>query len=232
MTKLTATCIDLAIVLIVSLTIYWLERLVTGGGLVLFGIEAHGVTAVIGGALTAVAVVFWRGGSFEDLGFRRPPRWATVPLQVIAIIIAFGLVQFLAISAVSPFFEVPEPDLSGYAVVEGNLVAASLLFVGLPLTASIPEEIIYRGFLIGRLTDVFGRSTRGSIYTVLVAALIFGSIHFEWGIGGMIVTAIMGCVWGTAYLLCNRNLWVVILAHSTGHLLLVTQLYLGESIII
>jgi membrane protease YdiL (CAAX protease family) len=67
---------------------------------------------------------------------------------------------------------------------------------------------------------------------VLVQALIFGSIHFQWGVGGMVVTAIMGAVWGTAYLLCGRNLWVVILAHSRGNVLWGIQLYLGESIVL
>jgi membrane protease YdiL (CAAX protease family) len=42
----------------------------------------------------------------------------------------------------------------------------------------------------------------------------------------------MGIVWGTAYLLCGRNLWIVILAHSAGHILFVIQLYLGKSIIL
>ena len=102
----------------------------------------------------------------------------------------------------------------------------------LPLTASIPEEVIYRGFLVGRLSGFFGQDIRGASMTVLVQALIFGSIHFQWGIGGMIMTFIMGAIWGTAYLLCGRNLWIVILAHSAGHILLVTQLYLGESIIV
>jgi membrane protease YdiL (CAAX protease family) len=68
--------------------------------------------------------------------------------------------------------------------------------------------------------------------TVLVQALAFGAVHFMWGIGGVIVTVMMGIVWGTAYLLCGRNLWVVILAHSAGHILFVIQLYLGISIII
>ncbi len=141
--------------------------------------EARGATAVLAGGLTAVGLVFVRGGTFADLGFRRPKRWATVPFQV-----------------------------------AGNLGAAISMALILPLTASIPEEIIYRGFLIGRLSDIFGRNFGGAFMAVLVQALVFGAIHFQWGIGGMVVTVIMGVVWGTAYLLCDRNLWVVILAHS------------------
>ena len=48
----------------------------------------------------------------------------------------------------------------------------------------------------------------------------------------MVMTVIMGLVWGASYLLCGRNLWIVIMAHSAGHLLMVLQLYLAESIVI
>ena len=133
---------------------------------------------------------------------------------------------------VSSFISMPEPDLSRYDSIAGNLSAAIAMVLILPLTASIPEEIIYRGFLIGRLSDIFGRDMGGAFVTVLIQALVFGAVHFQWGIGGMIVTVMMGIVWGTAYLLCGRNLWIVILAHSAGHILLVTQLYLAKSIII
>jgi membrane protease YdiL (CAAX protease family) len=85
---------------------------------------------------------------------------------------------------------------------------------------------------MARLSEIFGVSKTGGITTVLVQAIIFGSIHFEWGIGGIIVTFMMGLVWGTAYLLCARNLWVVIIAHSTAHTLGVLQGYLATSIII
>jgi membrane protease YdiL (CAAX protease family) len=89
----------------------------------------------------------------------------------------------------------------------------------------LPEEILYRGFLIERLVIVFGGAKGAAVYAVLVQTLIFGSVHFQWGLGGIFVTAIMGAVWGFACLLCGRNLWIVILAHSMAHIALVTQLY-------
>jgi membrane protease YdiL (CAAX protease family) len=135
--------------------------------------------------------------------------------------------QMLVPQLLSILLTVPEPDMSRYDAVTGNLGAAVSLALILPLTAAIPEEIIYRGFLMGRLSMLLGTDTRGNILTVAVQAVIFSAIHFTWGIGGIIMTFIMGLVWGTAYLLCGRNLWVVILAHSAGHLLFVTQLYLG-----
>ncbi len=230
--KPTESFIDIMIVFAVSGLVFLLEDFVSARGWISVGVEARGATAVLAGGLTAVGLVFVRGGTFADLGFRRPKRWATVPFQVAGILVAFIAVQTLAPMLVSSFISMPEPDLSRYDSIAGNLGAAIAMALVLPLAASIPEEIIYRGFLIGRLSDIFGRNFGGAFMAVLVQALVFGAIHFQWGIGGMIVTVIMGVVWGTAYLLCDRNLWVVILAHSAGHILLVIQLYLAESIII
>lgn len=85
---------------------------------------------------------------------------------------------------------------------------------------------------MGRLLEIFGMGRGGAVATVLFQAVIFGSIHFSWGVGGIIVTFIMGIVWGTAFLLCRRNLWVVMIAHSTAHTLGILQGYLATSIII
>jgi membrane protease YdiL (CAAX protease family) len=195
-----------------------------------WGEETRGVMAVLVGAAAAVAVTLGRGGSLADLGFRPPRRWTTVPLWVLGIFIVFVAAQGVVPVLVAPFFELPQPDLSRYDVIRGNPAAALLFAVLLPFTAAIPEEILYRGFLIERLRRLFGGRSVSAIFAVLVQALIFGSVHFQWGLGGIFVTSIMGAVWGFAYLLCGRNLWIVIIAHSTAHVALVTQLYLSPPV--
>jgi len=218
--------VDILIVLAASGVAFYLEDLAIARGWIPFGQEERGAAAVVAGALTAVAVVLSRGGTLADLGFRRPERWALVAWQATAILAAFIAVQTLVPLLVSSFISVPEPDMSRYDSISGNLSAAIVMALVLPFTASIPEEVIYRGFLIGRLSGLFGRSASGAALSVLVQALVFGAVHFQWGIGGMIMTFTMGLVWGAAYLLCGRNLWTVILAHSAGHMLFVVQLYL------
>jgi membrane protease YdiL (CAAX protease family) len=223
----TALSIDILIVTVVSGLAFLLEDFAIAQGWIPFAAEARGALAVLGGASAAVGMVFLRGGTLADLGLKRPKRWATVPLQVAAILVVFVTAQSIAPALISTFISMPEPDLSRYDSISGNLGAAIAMALALPFTASIPEEVIYRGFLIGRLSEIFGRNVGGSSMAVLVQALVFGAIHFQWGIGGMLLAFIMGVVWGVAYLLCDRNLWVVILAHSGGHILLVVHLYLA-----
>ncbi len=218
---------DILTVSAASIGAFALESWAASIGLVDVGDVARGAFAVVVGALTTVAVVRHRGGSWSDLGFKRPARWSTVPLWVLGILVAFVGGQALAPQLLSRFIELPEPDFSRYDAIVGNLPAAIALALILPLTGAIPEEIIYRGFLIGRLEAIFEDLPAAPVLAVAVQSLIFALIHFQWGIGGIVLAGIMGAIWGTAYMICGRNLWIVIMAHSAGHILLVVGLYLA-----
>lgn len=190
-----------------------------------WGDEARGVAAVLFGAITAIWLTGRQGGSLADIGLTRPKRWWAVPLWVLGIFVTFGTAQAMVPQLLAPYFELPPPDMSRYDFLRGDLVAAIGFALLLPLTAAIPEEIVYRGFLIRQFERLYGNGPASSALAVLSQALIFGSVHFQWGLGGVVMTAIMGLIWGVAFLLCGRNLWVVIMAHSAAHVVLVLQLY-------
>jgi membrane protease YdiL (CAAX protease family) len=190
-----------------------------------WGDEGRGVLAVLTGAAAAVAITLLRGGTLADLGFRAPRRLATVPLWALGIPVVFVVAQNVVPLLLAPVFDLPQPDMSRYDVIRGNPAAALLFAVVLPLTAAVPEEILYRGFLIERFGNLFGGAKSAAVFAVLAQALVFGAVHFQWGPGGILATSVMGAVWGFAYLLCGRNLWIVILAHSLAHIALVAQIY-------
>lgn len=190
-----------------------------------WGSEARGVLAVMLGAIAAVWLTVGKGGTLADLGLKRPKRWWTVPFWVLGIFVVFVAAQGLVPQLLAPFFDVPAPDMSRYDFIRGNARAAVLMALLLPLTAAIPEELVYRGFLMNQFERLYGGMPAGAVLAVLSQALIFGLVHFQWGPGGIVMTTIMGLVWGVAFLLCGRNLWIVIIAHSVGHLALVAQLY-------
>ncbi|MCH7667131.1 MAG: CPBP family intramembrane metalloprotease [Acidobacteria bacterium] len=52
-------------------------------------------------------------------------------------------------------------------------------------------------------------------------------IHFYQGVSGIVATGVMGFLYGLAFLLLGRNLWVVIVAHAASHVLSFTAMYLG-----
>jgi len=190
-----------------------------------WGEEARGVVAVLLGAIMALWLTVRQDGSLADIGLTRPVRWWTVPFWVFGIFITFGIAQALVPQLLAPYFDLPPPDMSRYDFIRGNALAAVAFALLLPLTAAIPEEIVYRGFLIRQFERQYGNGPAAAAFAVLSQALIFGLVHFQWGLGGVVMTSIMGLIWGAAFLLCGRNLWVVIMAHSTAHVALVLQLY-------
>lgn len=218
-----AAIIDVLVVVFLSAAAFGIELALAD--VLPWGDEARGVMAVLVGAGSAVWLTLHRGRSLTDLGFRRPKRWWTVPLWIIGIMATFVIAQGAAATVLGQFFDVPAPDMSRYDYVRGNLSGAIALGLILPLTAAVPEEVLYRGFLIERFTCLLGGGGRGLVPAALLQAAVFGLVHFQWGVGGVIFACIMGLVWGIAFLLCGRNLWIVILAHSAAHVALVAQLY-------
>lgn len=52
-------------------------------------------------------------------------------------------------------------------------------------------------------------------------------MHASQGVSGVLLTGLVGAVFGYAYLRSNRNLWALILAHGLVDTWGVTTLYLG-----
>ena len=217
---------EVAIVCLASVAAFLLELALAAH--LPWGAEARGVLAVFAGTASALLLAK-RHGTLASLGFVRPARWRTVPLWVFGILIAFIVAQNAVPLLLAPFFDVPQPDLSRYDVIRGNAAAAIAFALMLPLVAAVPEEILYRGFLISRLTAIFGDGRGATTLAVLAQSVIFGAVHFQWGLGGIVATAVMGAVWGVAFIACGRNLWIVILAHGAAHVALVAQLYFSPA---
>ncbi len=59
----------------------------------------------------------------------------------------------------------------------------------------------------------------------MISSIVFGLIHFDWGLVGMVQTGFMGLALGVSYLAVRRNLWVLILAHGYMDTILILQMY-------
>jgi len=217
--------VDLLALFAVSAATFLLETTAQQLGWVDIPESATGVSAVIAGCIAAVTVVLLRKQQLSAIGFKRPERWATVPIWVIGIFLVFALAQIGLPALIRTAVELPAPDLSRYDSLYQNLPAAIAMVLLLPITASIPEEIIYRGFLLDRLVRICGDTRPGLVAAVAIQSLIFGAVHYQWGLGGVLLATTMGLIWGASFFLVKRNLWIVIMAHSLGHIVLVTQLY-------
>src|SRR5215207_9281238 len=79
-------------------------------------------------------------------------------------------------------------DLSQFAGLQGNLGALLIFFAVSWTLAAVGEEIIYRGYLPLRITEVFGANTVGILAAVVLSSVLFGLAHTEQGTIGVILT--------------------------------------------
>lgn len=121
---------------------------------------------------------------------------------------------------------IPESsDMSNYDYLKDNIWMLLLTLSGVYIVASFGEEVIYRAFLINRISEL-GLSTKaGKIAAVILSAIIFGLAHYSWGLMGVIQTTFMGLALGFSYTYLNKKIWVLILAHAYMDTILMLQLY-------
>lgn len=148
--------------------------------------------------------------------------------SVLAGIAAGTLIHFAFELSIDPAIERATGsaiDLSAYAQVEDNLAAfAALLALGLAF-GGVAEELVYRGFIIGWGTRLFGNRTGPLL--ALVSAAAFGAAHLYQGMAGVLSTGLIGASLGALYLALDKKLLPAIVAHMTINAFGITSLYLG-----
>ncbi len=173
-----------------------------------------------------------RGQKWEHFGlsFRFTGRQAIIRTVLrsfvvfIAAIAAFLLGSVLMANIVG----IPESsDMSGYDYLRGNLPMLMLALVAVYIASSFGEEVIYRAFLITRLAELGSSSKVAWRSAVFVSAVVFGLVHFDWGVVGIVQTSFMGLALGISYLVVRRKLWILILAHAYMDTILLLQMYLS-----
>jgi uncharacterized protein len=87
--------------------------------------------------------------------------------------------------------------------------------------------MVYRGYLLNRVADLFGRSTIGWTASAILVSLLFGLAHFPQGPTGIIENVIDGAILAALYFATGRNLIAPIIAHGIQDTVDVVLIYLG-----
>lgn len=123
---------------------------------------------------------------------------------------------------------VPESsDMSGYDYLKDNIGMLILTLIGVYIVSSFGEEVIYRAFLINRFSELGLTSKTGRILVLLISAIIFGLVHYSWGLIGIVQTGLMGLALGICYLYLKKRIWILILTHIYMDTILMVQMYLS-----
>lgn len=169
-----------------------------------------------------------RGLGWRDVGLRLYRGWGRT--------IALGVACGAGIEALELFVTQPLlvrlthhwPDLSDFRGLQWNF---KLLPVALLLTwtlAAFGEEMVFRGYLMNRVADLFGRKRPAWILSLLLVSAVFGFAHLYQGSTGVIENAIDGLLLGIIYLRCDNKLSVPIVAHGVTDTIDFLLIFIGK----
>lgn len=200
--------------------------------LAISGFLYAGVRVVAGPVSVLLAVMMiwlllrWRGRTWSAVGLEQPPKLLRT--------VFFGLVTWLLVTFVMGGLQpllvwlIGRPvNLSALDFVRGNTTAFLMMLLMAWSTAAVGEELIFRGFVMNRLSEFQGEGRLAWVSALLLQGALFGLAHFYQGLAGMVFTGVLGCLLGLAYLATGWNLWVPIIAHGLIDTVSLLALYLN-----
>ena len=167
------------------------------------------------------------GLTFQSISFRGCLKVLGLSLLVLVIATAgfvFGGILMPNITGV------PESaDLSIYDYLKDNLGMLFLTLGSVYIVSSFGEEVVYRAFLINRISQFVAWSKHGTAIAVILSSVVFGLVHYQWGPMGMVQKGFMGLALGICYIKLKKRLWILILAHAYMDTILMVQMYLASN---
>ena len=137
----------------------------------------------------------------DELGLRGLPTWTDILLAPVGFIV-FMIVAVILVAILQSIF----PGINwneSQDVGFNNLISSSdfiLAFISLVVVAPVAEELIFRGWLYGKL-----RAKIPAIPAMLVVSILFGIVHGQWNVGVTVfvmsiamctLREITGTIWG------------------------------------
>lgn len=175
-------------------------------------------------ALMVVSLLARRDG-LGTLGMVRLPSTGRTVAEVLGLSVLWTL---LTIGLTMPLLEHltgEQQDLSGFDELEGNLPLLLVLVAASWTLAAFCEELAMRGYVQTRMRQVLPAGTTGLVVAVLLSSVLFGFLHTEQGLIGVILVTIDG-VWFSVLRYHYRSLWAAVLAHGFNNTIGMTAFFL------
>ncbi|WP_052503380.1 CPBP family intramembrane glutamic endopeptidase [Lacinutrix sp. Hel_I_90] len=197
-----------------------------------FKINGAGSIAIWCAIFIATLFMKRRKAMWRDLGLLLPKekrQWfINIGLALATVLVVFLLMGLILDPILSHFgLEKPAEVANRFQFFLGKpILFITYLITVVWIGAALGEELLMRGYLLNRLTDVFGTNKIGWIVAMLIHAIIFGMLHVYQGLAGIITTTFIALIFGTVYLVAKKRLFPVILAHLIINTISLTAFYL------
>ena len=182
------------------------------------------IPALVLVAMAAASLAVRREGP-ASLGFHRPAHPWRLAGRMLAFAAGWSLLNVALLIPVTNHLSGQRQDVSGFAQLEGNLGLLALYLLLAWAVAALAEETAFRGYLLTRLRDLLGGSRAAIAAAVVLSSALFGLLHTEQGVVGVVVSALGGAVFALLRL-WSGTLWAPVLAHGFDDTIGFTWFYL------
>ncbi len=144
--------------------------------------------------------------TLEDLGLTRLVSWSDIGLAPVAFVI-YGLLTTLFLTVVTTVFTgfpLDQAQDTGFTAF-GSRLDNMLAFVTLVIIAPVAEEVLFRGYLYGKLKKFIP-----GIVAAIATSVLFAAVHLQWNVAvDVFVLSLILC--GLRSL--TGSIWAGILVH-------------------
>ena len=137
----------------------------------------------------------------DELGLRGLFTWTDIGLGVVGFIVAMIAASLLSMIAAAIFkwIDLEQVQEVGFSNLSG-FFEMMLAFVTLVVIAPVCEEILFRGWLYGKL-----RARTWAMPAMILVAILFGIVHGQWNVGITVaamsivmclIREMTGTIWG------------------------------------
>lgn len=159
-----------------------------------------------------------------ELGLTRLPSWLDIglaPVSFIIYLIASGVI-LLVVRQLFPLFDSLQAQEVGFANLSSRYEYI-LAFITLVVIAPLAEEVLFRGYLYGKL-----RKSGPVWLAILITSILFGAVHGQWNVGiDVFVLSIMLC----ALREITGSIWAGVLLHMMKNGVAFYLLFINPSLL-
>ncbi len=168
-----------------------------------------------------------RKEGWSSIGFRRSARFkrnliiglsAGIFLEIFAAFVTTPLISDLAGI---------EPDYSSFEGIRGNIGMLVFFIILSWILGAFGEEICFRGYLMRRLSQLFRKSSKTWVISLILSSVLFGYGHTDQGIAGWFQEGLSGLYLGILFLTTGKNLTAPIVSHGVSNTLAFILMYFG-----
>jgi len=163
-------------------------------------------------ALAGTSLLARRQGP-ASLGFHRPASPGRLAGLMLAVAAGWTLLHLALLNPVTNHLSGERQDVSDFAALQGNLGLLLLMLVLAWTLAAMVEETAFRGYLLTRLRELLGNGPTGLVVAVLASSLLFGLLHTEQGMVGVVLATVDGVLFSLLRL-WSGTVWAPILCHG------------------